>query len=839
MKKILLCLFVVFHVPCFASQNSECENFIKSENFKVLPQDPITKSPDADDEEIPDAEPRLTPRQPEPISIPECYEEESSNNTPTQKMPNTPKHTRRKPPIIRNQYTDQQMDNVTTQKSTTPNISPLNQAPNESTGHINTFCFNGAQIRSQSNSFVVIPNSQFSTYPTFGGPIMTSGSTVIPISNASIYQTFGGQIMTSGSTVIPIDDTTYKYTTIQPTISDMSQASRTVTNLNTLIAPTVTELNRNNGLKVKKSCNELTVDISNANNIRNHKTQLARNIAEQYLIGDEEQEQKCIEHLGDWCKLLAMDVIKQRLSEIKTTAKQRRRSSNTRSSTQIAQRASTGELSDACIEKLNSPSIKARKATDNSTDSDPDQNNWLNIARKESIDFLHNYLSCVNYEQATRNLLSIDGGGCRGLVPAKMLDYIAQRAQIGSYTAPNEIKVYIQDVFDVFAGTSIGGIIAIGLLLRDSHGKYLYEPRDLLEILKKNGGVIFSRNAAQRIWSRFRGIFRAKYSNRKLKLLVRAMIYGADDIHPKETFLKSGLKVDLSTGGTIFDRKNVIKSLIDVRNMGKRLIVPTYDIVNNRAVIFDSEIAGRNDTRNFGNVYLLDLCMATSAAPTTLPSYPFTTYNPQTEFNGIDGGMFSNDPGPCAISREIGDSQVKQRTRIISLSTGSASTQTENNSVKDRGLISWGLHGIVSIFMRSSMQLSEDFVEHCANESIRLNVPLKSASSSMDNASKENIQRLLSDTDNYLAASESSLEKIDKIVKQKVEKIRRHRAKRTKRTKSMTAHQSIKSPLHNQVIESIIYEEATSEESSNCSSVYTTYDEPTTKNNNQPSLAEI
>src|SRR5690554_4752392 len=57
-------------------------------------------------------------------------------------------------------------------------------------------------------------------------------------------------------------------------------------------------------------------------------------------------------------------------------------------------------------------------------------------------------------------ILSIDGGGIRGVIPAMVLTAIEEKAG-----RP------IADLFDLIAGTSTGGIIAVGLAVRDDRGK--------------------------------------------------------------------------------------------------------------------------------------------------------------------------------------------------------------------------------------------------------------------------------------------------------------------------------------------------------------------------------
>ena len=72
-----------------------------------------------------------------------------------------------------------------------------------------------------------------------------------------------------------------------------------------------------------------------------------------------------------------------------------------------------------------------------------------------------------------RKVLSIDGGGIRGIIPSLVLDYLER-----------ESSKPISELFDLCVGTSSGGIIALGLAQADAAGAPKYSAHDLAVFLK-------------------------------------------------------------------------------------------------------------------------------------------------------------------------------------------------------------------------------------------------------------------------------------------------------------------------------------------------------------------
>lgn len=80
----------------------------------------------------------------------------------------------------------------------------------------------------------------------------------------------------------------------------------------------------------------------------------------------------------------------------------------------------------------------------------------------------------------TIRILSIDGGGIRGLIPSCFLNSLEQQS-----------GWRIHEMFDLVAGTSTGGILALGLTLQGSTGQAKYTATDMIGLYKDHGKLIF------------------------------------------------------------------------------------------------------------------------------------------------------------------------------------------------------------------------------------------------------------------------------------------------------------------------------------------------------------
>lgn len=288
-------------------------------------------------------------------------------------------------------------------------------------------------------------------------------------------------------------------------------------------------------------------------------------------------------------------------------------------------------------------------------------------------------------------ILSLDGGGTRGIIPATILQCIER--DFGK--SPVEL-------FDLFAGTSTGGIIAIalaaGLPVSDLVDLYLNRSKDIFH---------------EPLLDRLQGLdehLQANYNNKRFKKILTEL-FGEKtlaDVHNDARF-----------GG---------------RN--KKLMVCSFDLSpeeegdrnkNYRPAVYHSSFI------KCGKVKLVDLALMTSAGPTYFPVYD----------HHIDGGVAMNNPSMAAIAFAINihvsgtgymypDGKRKglgldlADLQLFSLSTGTGNkNRIDKSQIKSGnwGSVQW-IKYLPELLTESNMQSTWYYVQQLLTEEQRVRIEL-------------------------------------------------------------------------------------------------------------------
>jgi len=239
----------------------------------------------------------------------------------------------------------------------------------------------------------------------------------------------------------------------------------------------------------------------------------------------------------------------------------------------------------------------------------------------------------------TIRVLSLDGGGMRGYVSANFLKSFVDLWRVN----PNELWKY----FDVISGSSIGGIMALAL----SFGK---SPEELLTFFTEDGPWIFTTSSSTpsvmpSTLSKVNTIVGGPLSN--------PTFYPSttDGIGTKR--LKS--KLDSVFGSSTMAELNTTTV---ITSFEKNNVDPDYGQDTNTPIYFsNSKVVPSLIGQNFN---IVDVAMATSAAPLYFPSWAIGTdlY--------IDGGVVQNNPAGLALSIAKAKKPTAKRYCVLSIGTG-------------------------------------------------------------------------------------------------------------------------------------------------------------------------
>lgn len=241
-------------------------------------------------------------------------------------------------------------------------------------------------------------------------------------------------------------------------------------------------------------------------------------------------------------------------------------------------------------------------------------------------------------QQCQFQILSLDGGGIKGLFSAALLAAIEE-----------DLNISITDHFDLITGTSTGGIIAIALGLG-------LRPREIVDFYVKEGPNIFPHWCG---WKSVQHWFYRKFSSKPL----------------------------ISALQDCFQDKRLGDSK-------KRLVIPAYNLGEDDVYIFRTPHHER--LKRDYKLPAWKVALATSAAPTFFPCS-----SEVDKLRLIDGGVWANNPTMVGIIESYGTLSIPLKTiQVLSIGTSSSVT-SRHKRLNVGGKISWARNNVVvDVIMR-------------------------------------------------------------------------------------------------------------------------------------------
>ena len=121
-----------------------------------------------------------------------------------------------------------------------------------------------------------------------------------------------------------------------------------------------------------------------------------------------------------------------------------------------------------------------------------------------------------------RLITTIDGGGIRGILPLKIIDYIDQQIRLA------DVKCCFNGLTDMVAGTSTGALISAALIVEDENGNPRFTANDLLNLYTHRGPQIFSKDRPTNE-SPFKMVLESSFGELKLNELKKHFIFVSYD----------------------------------------------------------------------------------------------------------------------------------------------------------------------------------------------------------------------------------------------------------------------------------------------------------------------
>ena len=322
----------------------------------------------------------------------------------------------------------------------------------------------------------------------------------------------------------------------------------------------------------------------------------------------------------------------------------------------------------------------------------------------------------------------------RGLLTILLLEALEQELE--------ELRpgTRVRDVFDRFAGTSTGSLIACGL----AKGLSLEKLRELYE---KTGTTIFSTIGVRfLLQALFRRLFRLRLSLPLFSPLGLESVLRAEDVFPDHLLFGA---------------------------LPKPVLVVSYDAYNRKAVVFKSAAGSCKSAQ----LPVWHVCRSSAAAPVAFPAFLLrepsflAAHRSSDALEGdldrsqtpdvvpmIDGGILANNPSLCAIADVLNEAEGAglNNQLLVSFGTGQAECRISPQQASLWGALDWSsiVRGIplYQVCADGSADLFDYICKALLKDNYVRFQPLIDRNASPFQADPRNLERIRTAADRYLKA---------------------------------------------------------------------------------------
>jgi len=250
-----------------------------------------------------------------------------------------------------------------------------------------------------------------------------------------------------------------------------------------------------------------------------------------------------------------------------------------------------------------------------------------------------------------RRILSIDGGGVRGLVAAIVLEALDAEFRAAGKTCA------VSECFDLIAGASSGAIIAAALAMPGTDGDGGFTPSQIRRVFETEARRIFPQRyfTGLPIIGRLPQLFGPLYRPDGLAGVLRKYF-----------------------GDVVFASAN------------RNIMIPVYSIDPRDIVLFKGgpRYEADDEASAYSLIRLRDAIMGSTAAPTFFPPHRIETPDGARSWTAIDGSVYINDPAMAAVA-EAKRLFPGEAVHVVSLGTGRQTRNYPFDEARHWGFSQW------------------------------------------------------------------------------------------------------------------------------------------------------